>query len=229
MPPPTSAELELSHLLGELYGSFSAADAPGVLPLLERLTRSYLFQLAPAGGRDENGGGRRPPGPRPPGHDGAMLARDEIEAVVDWWAYYLAPGARQMSRAQAAELLPTLAVQQCDEHLAGEVLVDVQSAHRVALLVLGLETAPGTLQGRDAPRCLHCHKQRIMFDKNATLGDVWCGNAGWTVDACHDDSRWPDCRDDQGVITCRRSARSVRHAYRWDHASLPLLAPARPA
>lgn len=229
MPPPTSAELELSHLLGELYRSFSAADAPGYLPLLDRLRNAYLFQLNPAGGRDENGGGRRPPGPRPPGHDGAMLARDEIEAMVDGWAAYLSPGQGTPSRRQAAELLPTLAVQQRAGELALEVLHDVQSAHRVALLVLGLETAPGTLQGRDAPRCLHCHKQRIMFDRNATLGDVWCGNSGWDAGACHDDARWRDCRDENGVITCRRSARSVRHAYRWDHASLPLLAPARPA
>lgn len=230
MPPtPVTAELALSHLLGELYDAFSAADAPGRLPLLDRLRNAYLFQLDTGGGSRDSGGGRRPPGPRPPGRDGAMLARDEIEHVVDWWAAYLHPGDAVLSRLDSARLLPTLAAQQPGD-LPGEVLHDIQSAHRVALLVLGLEEAPGTLQGADAPRCLHCHKQRIMFDRHATLGDVWCGNAGWDPDACHDDTRWPSCRDpDTGVITCRRSARSVRHAYRWEHASLHLLAPARPA
>jgi hypothetical protein len=213
------AELEIKTLLGELYGSYSSADAPGPLSLLERLNRMYLFQL---GSGDDGDRRRRPPGPRPPGRDAGLLAADEIDEVIGWWASYLHPGGRPLARTKAADLLPTLAVQAGDEMLA-EVLHDVRSNHRVALLVLGLEDAPGVLYGRDAPRCLHCHQQRIMFDKHATLGDVWCGNGGYHAGACHNDARWPDCRDQDGRITCRRSTRSQRHCYRWSHADLGLL------
>jgi hypothetical protein len=223
----TAPELELVHLLGELYRNFSSADAPGRAGLVDRLTTAYRYQL---GAPDFGDARRRPAGPRDPGRTGPLFAREEIDRGIVTWARWLTPGDRQPWDArQAADLLPTLAVQRHGGDYAREVLHDVQSHHRVALLVLGLEDAPRTMQGEDAPRCLHCHKQQIMYDRNATLGDVWCGNAGWQADACHDDARWSSCRDVDGTITCRRSARSVRHAYRWDHSQLPLLAPARSA
>jgi hypothetical protein len=225
--PPTqlSAEIQLSHLLGELYGRFSAADAPGNLSLLDRLSLAWRERLLPAS--REGTSGRRPPGSRPPNPDGALLARDEIERLVDDWLDALAPAGT--TRRGDPLLLPIL-VQSADDQQAGELLTDVRGMHRTALLVLGLEEYPRNLRGESAPVCTHCDQQTIMFDRNANRGDLWCGNAGWAASACHDDEHWPDCRDPEtGVIRCRRSARSVRHHYFWEHWRWHELTRARPA
>lgn len=215
--PAPDPELELRALLGDLYISYTDADAPGTASLLNRLTIAYRYQLGP---RSRGERTHRPPGPRAPTPDGAMLARDEIEGVVDGWAYYLHPGEVALTRTQAAALLPTLAVQQHGGELAGEVVHDIRSAHRVALLVLGIVDPPIVVRGA---RCPHCERQSISMDP-AEPGKYWCGNGGYERGACHDDGRWPDCRDpDTGLLNCRRSPRSRRHCRFFDHADLPQL------
>ncbi|WP_035955681.1 hypothetical protein [Parafrankia sp. EUN1f] len=211
-------ELELKTLLGDLYVSYTDPDAPGTASLLNRLTIAYRHRLGP---RTRGERGHRPPGPRPPGADGAMLARDEIEQIVDWWAYYLHPGEPTLTRMQAADLLPTLAVQQRAGELADEVVHDIRSAHRVALLVLGIVAPPVVIRGAWCPAC---ERQSISTDLSATEGKYWCGNGGFAPGACHDDARWPDCRDpDTGILACRRSPRSRRHCHFYDHADLDRL------
>lgn len=213
--------LELAALLGDLYTAYTGTDAPGDLPLLERLTRAYHHQVIP---RTPGERTHRPPGPRPPGADGPMLARDEIEQALAEWVRFFRDGMPlRVTRPEAAGLLPTLALQKDDGAHLGELLHDVRSVHRVALLVLGVEDPPSTVGNAVCPGC---ERRAIAFDRHADRGDVWCSTSGYRASACHDDTRWPDCRDpDTGVIRCRRSPRSTRHARRWDHSELHLLIP----
>jgi hypothetical protein len=215
------ARQELEILLCELFTTYSSTDAPGTAGLLNRLTASYRHRIVIG---DPGERTRRAPGPRPPGPDAALLARDEIEEIIVWWVCELIPDRQSFSPARAAELLPILASQHANGAWLDEVLTDIRGQHRSALLVLGLAEPPAQLR---VP-CLGCGRLSICFDRRATGGDLWCGRGGYAPEACHDDDRWPDCRDATGQINCRRSPRSVRHCRRWPRARIGDLVPAEP-
>lgn len=202
---------ELRGLLCDLYAKYHV-DGDGDDGLVFRLYRQHEEPR-----RTESHGGRLKPRSRPPGDVYALSLAIEIGHAVRYWTSVAHPTGATPPLDQACELLPDLAAAaECRE----DVRFDLRSVHRQALLTLGLARAPVPVRGVVCP---YCRQTSIVYDPEASEGDVWCSNSGPHPASCHNDLRYPECRDEIGVLSCRRTERSQRHAYRWAHSELGML------
>jgi hypothetical protein len=113
-----------------------------------------------------------------------------------------------------------------DDIEASELAQDVHDWRRLCRLTLGYQTVSVGLPG------VSCGQRRLIpggFQevgcKQPTLrvardaeSAVWCANS-----ECHDDMDWPDCRQLDGSLTCRRSDRDVKHGLTWPAESWALM------
>jgi len=113
-----------------------------------------------------------------------------------------------------------------DDVEAPEMAQDVHDWRRLCRLTLGYQTVSVGLPG------VSCGQRRLVpggFQeigcKQATLrcardaeSAVWCANP-----ECHDDLDYPECRQPDGSLICRRSERDVKHGLTWPAESWALM------
>jgi hypothetical protein len=113
-----------------------------------------------------------------------------------------------------------------DDGQAAELASDVHDWRRLARLTLGYQTAsvglPGVSCGqrRLIPggfQDVGCKEPTLRVARDAESA-VWCANT-----ACHDDIDYPDCRQLDGSLSCRRSERDVKHGLTWPAESWALM------
>jgi hypothetical protein len=99
-----------------------------------------------------------------------------------------------------------------------ELAQDVSDWRRLARLTLGFQTpsiglpSVGCQQRRLVPGgfvAVGCGEASLRVARDAETA-VFCASA-----TCHDDVDFPDCRELDGRLTCRRSERDLRHCFTW--------------
>jgi hypothetical protein len=113
-----------------------------------------------------------------------------------------------------------------DEGDARELAQDVHDWRRLARLTLGYQTVsvglPGVSCGQrrlvaGGFQAIGCGEASLRSAKDAESA-VWCANP-----ACHDDMDYPECRQVDGSLSCRRSERDVKHGLTWPAESWALM------
>jgi hypothetical protein len=113
-----------------------------------------------------------------------------------------------------------------DEEEAPQIAQDVHDWRRLARLTLGYQTPSVGLPG------VSCGQRRLIPGGFQSIGcgqvtlraardaesAVWCANPD-----CHDDMDYPECRQLDGRLSCRRSERDVKHGLTWPAESWALM------
>jgi len=236
---------EIRGLLWDFYRSYKPSgdnDDGEDTPLAFRLYHQHTSRLQ---GDDVS---IRPAKPhsQAPGDVLALSLAEEVQREVFYWVRkthrvvdWDGPVPRTLDLEWCLKNLPDLAGR--SEHRE-EVLADFRSLRAQALIMLRFERAPVPIRSPGA-RCGVCGNRTLVQDPKS--GDVYCSMGG--MDGCHDDERYPSCRalcsgcadrrdpacpvcwGQLPLVLCRRSERSMRHAWRVGHDRLHELTPGRAA
>jgi hypothetical protein len=109
---------------------------------------------------------------------------------------------------------------------APELAQDVHDWRRLCRLTLGYQTASVGLPGVSCSQrrlipggfqSVGCEEATLRVARDAESA-VWCANP-----ECHDDMDYPECRQVDGRLSCRRSERDVKHCLTWPAESWALM------
>jgi len=233
---------EIRGLMWDFYRSYKPTgdnDDGEDTPLAFRLHHQFGTPLQ----GDDVAIRKAKPHSQAPGDIPALSLAEKVREEVIYWAGKLHPvqgfGKTEPTFVWALENLADLTV---GHPFGEEVLADFRSLRAQALIMLRFERAPVAIRSPGA-RCGVCGNRTLVQDPKS--GDVYCSMGG--PEGCHDDEQYPSCRalcsgcadrrdpacpvcwGQLPLVLCRRSERSMRHAWRVGHDRLHELTPGRAA
>lgn len=218
---PVAIQAELEALLHDFYRSYTV-DGDGDFGLTFRL---HARHLDPPTHGDEEKTAKAKPESRAPGDLNALSLAEEVSEAVRYWTRKVHPAGVTPVLGDCLKLLPLLAG---SNDFGDQILFELRSIHRRSLFALELDEAPEPIRGVACPLC---GGHTIVRDMRRPDLGLWC-NAGGT-EGCHNDEAWPSCRalcptcgeerrpwcttcaGQLGLLLCRHSPGSLRHAKRW--------------